>query len=556
MASKKQRIRNNFNLGGEQAEADPLLEDAFFETGDFEMIESRTEGRCFIVGRTGAGKSAALQRLSELHPEHVIRINPEDLSLPYITNLHAIRWLDSLEINLDPFWTALWKHVLLVEIIRHRYKVDSPAAKTNMLTNLREWIKNDRTKAAALEYLNEFEGKFWCEADERVKEITDTFSQKVSAEAGAKLGFGPFDIGMHGGGEIGRSTEARAELVDRFQRLVNETQLARLNKMLDVMNDHVLDSDQHFTYLVIDDLDRDWVDERIANDLIRCLFSTVVNLKRVTRLRILVALRTNIFQELDFGKRGAAQEEKFRALVLPLRWTRGSLQRLLDERVRVASTSDDDSPKTIQTLLPHPNRTRGNPLEYIFDRTLLRPRDAISFVNACLQESVDKRAITWDAIQAAERSYSEGRLLALRDEWKLTYPGIDRVIGEFRGRPASMRVPEFVSILEDISLLTSDPAFPGTQWLTTATARVWTANDGDLWYETYSPLIRVLYSLGVLGFATDGSRAPKFDLDDSTLPQKYNRMSTCSAVVIHRMLHLALDVRTTQDRRGQSAPTE
>lgn len=104
MASRKQRIRSSFNLGGEQAEADSLLEEAFFETGDFAMIESRTESKCFIIGRTGAGKSAALTRIEDLHPEHVIRINPEDLSLPYITNLQAIRWLDSLEINLDQFW--------------------------------------------------------------------------------------------------------------------------------------------------------------------------------------------------------------------------------------------------------------------------------------------------------------------------------------------------------------------------------------------------------------------------------------------------------------------
>jgi hypothetical protein len=552
MASKKQRIRSSFNLGGEQAEADSLLEEAFFETGDFEMIESRTESKCFIIGRTGAGKSAALSRIEDLHPEHVIRINPEDLSLPYITNLQAIRWLDSLEVNLDQFWIALWKHVILVEIIRHRYKVDSPVAKSNMLANLRDWIRNDRTKAAALEYLEEFEGRFWCEADERVKEITDTFSQKVSAEAGVKFGVPPIDLTAGTSGELGRSTATRAELVDRFQRLVNETQLARLNKMMEILNDHVLDSEQHFTYLIIDDLDRDWVDERVANDLIRCLFSTVVSLKRVTRLRILVALRTNIFQELDFGKRGAAQEEKFRALVLPLRWTRTSLERLLDERVKAATSGEEEGPKTVRALLPHANKTRGNPLDYILDRTLLRPRDAISFVNLCLRESVDKRAVSWEAIQAAEPGYSEGRLLALRDEWKLTYPGIDQALNKFRGCSAAMSVPEFLAVLEDIALLTAEADFPGTQWLTSATAGVWAAAEGEAWYVTYGPLLKILYSLGIVGIAADGSKAPKFHLDDPALIDRRSRMDTCKSVYVHRMLHSALDVRRSQERRGQA----
>ena len=553
MAIKKQKIRSSFNLGGEQAEADALLEEAFFETGDFEMIDSHTESKCFIIGRTGAGKSAALSRIEDLHPDHVIRINPEDLSLPYITNLHAIRWLDSLEINLDQFWIALWKHVMLVEVIRHRYKVDSPAAKNNMLSNLRDWIRNDRTKTAALEYLEEFEGRFWCEADERVKEITDTFSQKVSAEAGIKIGMPLANLALTGSSDIDRSTVSRAELVDRFQRLVNETQLARLNKMMEVLNDHVLDSDQHFTYLIIDDLDRDWVDERVANDLIRCLFSTVVSLKRVTRLRILVALRTNIFQELDFGKRGGAQEEKFRALVLPLRWTRHSLEGLLDERVRVATGNDPEGPKTIRALLPHANRTRGNPIEYILDRTLLRPRDAISFMNHCLRESVDRRAISWDSIQAAEPAYSEGRLLALRDEWKLTYPGVDSALGKFRGCPAVMTVSAFEKVLEEISLLTADSDFAGNQWLTTATSGIWTTAQDEAWYVTYAPLVRILYSLGVVGFATEGSKAPKFYLDDPSLTDRHSRLNSCSGVFIHRMLHFALDVRRTQERRGQSS---
>ncbi|CNL41460.1 Uncharacterised protein [Mycobacterium tuberculosis] len=44
----------------------------------------------------------------------MIRISPEDLSLPYITDLQVIRFMDSLNVKLDLFWIALWKHVLLV----------------------------------------------------------------------------------------------------------------------------------------------------------------------------------------------------------------------------------------------------------------------------------------------------------------------------------------------------------------------------------------------------------------------------------------------------------
>jgi len=102
------------------------------------------------------------------------------------------------------------------------------------------------------------------------------------------------------------------------------------------LDEEILD-EQHSTYVVIDDLDRDWVDDSLANDLIRCLFRTVLDLKRVKHLKVLVALRTNIFQELDFGRRSGGQEEKFRSLVLQVRWTKATLIHVLDERVKVAS---------------------------------------------------------------------------------------------------------------------------------------------------------------------------------------------------------------------------
>lgn len=105
----------DFNLGGEQAEADPLLQSAFFQSSQYASLVSRDEPKCFIVGRTGSGKSAMLQRVEEDHPDHVIRINPEDLSLPYISDLGVVRFLAAMDVHLDPFFIALWKHVLLLK---------------------------------------------------------------------------------------------------------------------------------------------------------------------------------------------------------------------------------------------------------------------------------------------------------------------------------------------------------------------------------------------------------------------------------------------------------
>jgi hypothetical protein len=547
--AKRSRLRSGFTLGGEQAEADPLLDDAFYESSDFEVIRSRHDSRCFIVGRTGSGKSAALQRLAEVETDHVIRINPEDLSLPYITDLQVIRYLDSLNVSLDLFWIALWKHVLLIEVIKHRYKVNSPAAKQTLMANLREKFKKDPAKQSALDYLEEFEGKFWAGTEERVREITSILTNKISNELSGNVGASA--AGVSAGGKFGTASgsestmQSRGEQAERFQRIVNDSQLSKLNKMLSILDEEILDQ-QHFTYVVVDDLDRDWVDERIANDLIRCLFRTVLDMKRVKQLKVLVALRTNIFQELDFGSKSGGQEEKFRSLVLQLRWTQSDLEELLDERVAIAAPRVGLDVQTVSELLPNSNKTRGNPLKYILDRTLLRPRDAIAFANECLSLGIGKTRLSWDDIHTAETAYSAKRLLALRDEWKTTYPGIDKVLGLFRGVPGVLSRPAFERKLDEAMLLLSDTSFSGALWLTRLSEPMWTSNDNSSWYEIYSPLASLLFSIGFIGASARAHAAPVFYQDNSLYADSESNFDKDAHFFVHRTYQASLDIRPSR----------
>jgi hypothetical protein len=540
------RLRGGANLGGEQAENDPLLEFVFYRSGDYNTIESRLDSRCFIIGRTGSGKSAALQHLEESFPGKVIRITPEDLSLPYIVDLQVVKYLDSLDVRLDLLFTALWKHVLLVELIRHRYNVDSPRAKQNFLDLLRDRINRDPAKRAALEYLDEFGSKFWCETDERVREITETFEQKIDAEARARVGLP--HLGLTAGTDTGSSlkTESRSELADRFQRVVNQTQLARLNKMLSVLDEDILDTPQHSTYVIIDDLDREWVDERLANDLIRCLFTTVLHLQRVGNLKVLVALRTNIFRELDFGVRGG-QEEKFRSLVLQMTWSKSDLEQLLDERVRYLSeqSGGELDLTSISDLLPSANKARGYALDYILERTLMRPRDAISFVNECISRHSGKDHLTWDEIISAEAAYSEKRLFALRDEWKPTYPDIQMVFGVFRKAILPMTKQQFSDYLDEAMLLLSDDSgFRGSRWMEALSAAMWKSNGHSSWTDLYQPLTRMLYEIGFIGIARPPKTKMIYSYQDATLADNPTVLDSVTRFSVHPAYHMALDLKT------------
>lgn len=539
-ASSKSKPR--FSLGAGQAEVDWLLQDAFYESTDYRAIEAEEDRRCFLIGRTGGGKSAALKRLESEQPDHVIRINPEDLSLPYITDLGVVRYLHSLQVHLDSVFIALWKHVLLVEIIRHRYKVDSPAAKQNFLEGLREKIKRDPSKVAALEYLDEFEGKFWCSTDERVKEITHKFEERVTAEAKAR--FGPSALTRLGAGAstaAGLSREERAEQAERFQRVVNETQLARLNKMIGVLDDHILD-DQHFTYIVIDDLDRDWVDEAIANDLIMFLFRTVQELVgKVRNLKVLVALRTNIFEQLNFSTRSGAQEEKLRSLILHMQWSERDLEEMLSQRVRAAARRAELGYESVFDLLPPINRRRGNPLEYILDRTLLRPRDAISFMNQGIRAAQESKRLAWKDLHAAEPTYSRDRLLALRDEWKDPYPGLEDVFEVFRRTPSPMSRERFTRNLEEVILLAAREDFPGVVWMTEASRTMLFGAGTFDWYELFQPLTDILYRIGFIGCKHRNEPARYVYRDSRFTSIRTNLDEECT-FLIHPAFHVALDI--------------
>jgi hypothetical protein len=95
MTSVARRPQSNANLGGEQAEADPLLEFVFYHSGDYETIESRLDPRCFIIGGTGSGKSAAFQHLEEMYGKR--GTGPRSLIGPYCMPLHGVELQPELQ---------------------------------------------------------------------------------------------------------------------------------------------------------------------------------------------------------------------------------------------------------------------------------------------------------------------------------------------------------------------------------------------------------------------------------------------------------------------------
>ncbi len=110
--------------------------------------------------------------------------------------------------------------------------------------------------------------------------------------------------------------------------------MRELTDVLEFLNEDVFsDEKQHF-YICVDRLDENWVDESFRYMLIRSLIETIRDFLQVRNIKIIAALRTDLIERVfRFTRDSGFQEEKYRSLYLPLRWTRVQLLSLLDKRV-------------------------------------------------------------------------------------------------------------------------------------------------------------------------------------------------------------------------------
>jgi hypothetical protein len=183
------RFKRHALIGEASAELDDeFLFQSFVDVGDYEEIRNVKAPKRIIVGRTGGGKTALLRYLKH-REEHVIELEPDQLSLNFIANNDVIRFFDDLGVRLDPFYALLWKHMLAVELLKHKYMLVTEERTSSWVMSIMDLLrKKDQTKARALAYLKDWGDKFWIETEYRVKELTTKLASELNAELGAKAG--------------------------------------------------------------------------------------------------------------------------------------------------------------------------------------------------------------------------------------------------------------------------------------------------------------------------------------------------------------------------------
>jgi len=425
------RFRKQDSIGAADADDDKLLVDCFVDTGDLSPLLDCGDPRSIVVGRTGAGKTALLKVL-QIRAERVISIAPESLSLAYISNSTILRFIENLGVNLDIFYRLLWRHIFAVELTKRHFNIQSEEDKKVFWKRM--WGRfTDQKNRKALQYLEEWGKSFWEETEYRIQEVTTSLETRLKGQIRAAIPRGIVAGEVENASII--SEEQKGNIIERAQKVVNEVQIRQLSDIMSLL-DGLLDDPQKPYYLLIDRLDEGWIEDRLRYRLIRALFETVRDFRKIRHAKIVVAIREDLLDRVFRMIRGAGfQEEKYESTYLRLCWEDGSLTEVMEKRLNhLIRDRYTKRMLAITDILPK-SVEKEEPTRYILNRTLRQPRDVIHFVNKCIQQVMNRKAITADALKRAEGEYSRDRLRYLADEWHNDYPNLLEFAKVLRKRP-------------------------------------------------------------------------------------------------------------------------
>ncbi|MDR7048873.1 hypothetical protein J2X54_001321 [Duganella sp. 3397] len=521
-----------------------FLNVCFFDTGDLGVLIDCDEPKRIVLGRVGVGKSALLSRVRDTC-DHAYEIRAEDLALGYIANSDIIQFFETAGVKLDLFYQLLWRHLFVMELLKRRYKLDD---NESLLTQLKDIIFLDPAKKKALEYFEQWNGKFWSDTETRVKEFTTKLEDKLSSSFGGDLG----GIQLTAASARQLSEEIKGEIIHKAQSVVNENQVRALSEIIAFLAEDVFTDPQKRFYLVIDRLDDAWVDDRIRYKLIRALIETVKAFQRVRNVKIIVAVREDLLRKVfDETKDAGFQEEKYASLLLRLRWRKQQLSELVDLRIDKLVREQYTQRRVKFDEVFRAEVRNQNAIDYVLDRTLLRPRDVISFVNCCIELSEGKEFVAPSTVQDAERNYSLGRLRSLHDEWAGIYPNLELYCEILRGKSDHFKIAR---IDEGVIV-----GLMGNQWsdlpLTDPIGRLtndYLAGNRKLEYVV-SQTLKLLYTVSAVGIKNDTADRPSWSyLEDRGVAE--SQFKGNATVYIHPMLWRSLDITppTRNDPRKKS----
>lgn len=538
-------IRQNFKIGELDAESDTLLlESCFVDSGYLNKLLDPFDNSSIVRGRTGAGKSALLHMVMN-RAYKCRQLDPNDISIRFLEQSDIIAFFEALNVSLDMFYKVLWRHVLIMELLKLRHDIKSESDTNNFFSAILSRLKKDEIKRKALEYFREWGDKFWIDTDAHLREITLKLERDTKASIGGEYS----GIALNAEYAKKLTEEQVHDVKKRATEVVSSLQIQKLNEILSLLAEYSFDDPQKKYVIIIDQLDENWAENETRYKFIRALIEEIKVFRKIKNIKIIVALRLDLLRSVfNLTRSSGFQEEKYESYILDIKWTPEQLTELIQKRVgevyRKQYTRDNVK---IQDIFPKP---KGGPtgltaIEYITERTLLRPRDILQYVNECFSVALNRERVSWDSIQKAESVYSLKRLRSLKEEWGDIYPSFEETVELLRNLPD--KFSRAIIPRANIDSVISELSIQGTQDPCAVVANKM-LNGESRESDVINELLLCLYNLGIVGFKVSSLIPYKWSSRDST-PATKNEIKRASGMKIHKMLHSALDIRMNADTR-------
>ncbi|SGZ20498.1 P-loop ATPase, Sll1717 family [Moritella viscosa] len=406
------KFRKNAEIGKLEAETDSFLSSCFYESDvfkgliNFDSSEKNPDfTRRIIVGRTGSGKTALLKQILGSNSVKVHdTIEAENTVFEHINNNVFISDLMDKGVDLRVFYKSLWLHVLLVKVINLLYR--------SSYNSFFEYIKNlygkDKTlykPELANEYLESYKDNFFNE------NIVSEISNKMQDELSGKFGSGLFNTT----GKV--SEEHLKKIQSATSSYVSKELLRKQKELIKIIKAEFSNEKQIRVIISIDDLDKSWLSSSsIRYDFINALLEAFKELLDLNSVKILISIRTDII--MGIYNNTLRQDEKDQSLIYAISWNKKEIRQILDDRINHLIKNQYQSSRSVTFSDVFDFKVASVKAdEFIINRTMLRPKDAINFVNLCLSECDGQVELNEDIVLTAEEKFYSVRKQALIKEW-------------------------------------------------------------------------------------------------------------------------------------------
>lgn len=393
----------------------PRLSEYFVPTG--QSRQARRGHARLVVGRKGSGKTAVFYdvRSSAL-------LNRDCVVLDLIPEGHQfVRLkevvLDRLSAGLQEHtMVAFWNYVLLIEIAR---KV----------------LRADRSRA--------YRDPDVLQRYQRLQGLCDGLEGGVNEDFSQRLLSLVTRLAETGEGA------SEQQLGDRITKFLYSNEIRLL---ADAIGDYVA-GEKESVWLLVDNLDKGWpVKGADATDVVvvHSLMDATRKLQREFResgidFQCLVFLRTDIYEHL-------LQETRDKGKDTPIRldqFDQAIFEQIVRYRIEVSAEVENDF-RSLWSQLAESHVGSEDSFAYIVDRTLMRPRDLLLFLQACVEVALNRghpRILAEDILHA-EKTYSMEALFQVASEIENTQPACAAAMLDFQAAGSPLTPVQVTEILQ------------------------------------------------------------------------------------------------------------